>query len=125
MNDKPEVLSFGTGSEELWAKLDTRKRDVSAFTEDVAAARALIAGSKDIILSAEQTGYVWFHRGLELYSVKFMPAVRQNRAVESIKKRAKLIIKSGTYFAVCLVCIVWANPSGANQEEYVKLATAI
>lgn len=57
--------------------------------------------------------------------MRFMPTRRQNRYVESTKKKAKLIITSRTAFANCFARIVWANPIEENQGERVTFAREV
>lgn len=93
--------------------------------EDVAVAKAWLAIREDAIVGAEQRGDVLFHGEHELYSNKFIPAGYQSCPFESIKRRAKLIVKSCTACATCFARIVCASPNGTNEKNYIQLATGV
>lgn len=119
--------SSDSAKDEARVRMENRTKRGSGFSasEDACMARAWITVSEDAVVGSEQKGDVFFRSVHDLYVNKFKPPSKPYRSFESVKKRTKLIVKSCTAFAACSARIIRAKPSGANEADYRRLATAL
>lgn len=80
---------------------------------------------EDSIVGAKKNGDMFFRAIHEIYNDKYKPRQRQRRSFESIIKRVKLVTKQCLTFSSCVARIARMNSGGRNDEDQIKLATAI
>lgn len=93
--------------------------------EDAALAKAWINISEDPIVGAEQKGDDFINEVTEVYNNKYKPSNRENRSVESIKKRCKVVNKACVSFAGCVARVRRMNPTGVSPDDFLNMATGL
>lgn len=92
--------------------------------EDCALATAWLKASEDPILGSEQTSLMFFTKIFELYG-QLKPPTAEERTIESLKSRCKLINKESVKFTGCVQKIRRSKPTGVNDEDIYRTATAL
>jgi len=93
--------------------------------EDVALAKAWIQVSGDSIAGADQKGSVFYSRVKSIYNEGLKPEGTPNRSFTSLKRRFDLIKSAVVKFSACYSTVKRARPTGVNEHDIIRLATAI